>query len=80
MKEETKQKIKKTTRLALDVLAVGSLIGCVYLLNKVVTQEKTINNLEGELKNVKDVNKGLHRAVERQAFTIGKLHNQLYKE
>lgn len=80
MKEETKKKLETIKKIAVDVIAVGSLAACAYLLNKVVTQEKTINNLKGELKNVKDVNRGLNRAVERQAFTIGKLHNQLYGE
>ena len=80
MKEETKKKIETIKKIAVDVIAVGSLAACTYLLNKVVAQEKTINNLRGELKNVKDVNRGLNRAVERQAFTIGKLHNQLYGE
>ena len=77
MKEETKKKIKTIKKIVVNVLALAAY---TYLLNRVVTQEKTINNLRGELKNVKDVNRGLNRAVERQAFTIGKLHNQLYGE
>lgn len=74
MKEETKKKIRKIT------LSVTVITAIFYLLKRLADSDVVLGRLEGELKNVKDINKGLHRTIERQAFTIGKLHNQIHKD
>ena len=74
MKEKTKKRLKKLA-LWTGIAALGTV-----LVKKNYEQEEEINNLKGELKNVKDMNDGYRKTIERQAFTIGKLHNKLHNK
>lgn len=75
-----KKNLWKLATLSSSIVAVGAILASFKLAEQVVSQGKTINNLEGEIENLKDLNRGQVKIIERQAFTIGKMHNQLHRE
>ena len=77
MKEKFEKTIKwiKKNGVTVSLIAVESiLIGLLYSETK--KADKRANILEGEKKNLEDMNKGLTREVKNLAYQLGKKHQK----
>ena len=78
MKNE--EKLKKVVKWAFGLTAAGLAATVIVLLKTTVDQKAKIDRLEGENKNMKDMNRGLTKTIERLNFVCGKQHVQLHGE
>lgn len=78
MMDENKRKVIRKKSIIL--IAGGILLGCcAFLYRKNRTLERNYYKVVGENENLKDMLCGYQKISERNAFSLGKMSRELYK-